>query len=304
MNISRRKFLRNTALTAGGYAVFSKNLFAANKMHLQIGIQLYSVRDNMETDAKATLKKLSDIGFNYVEHAYYHDRKFYDIPPVDFKKMLNDLGMQLKSGHTMIEENHWDIKKNEFTDAWKYTIEDAAIAGQEYIITPWLEEKYRKNYDDLKRYLDLFNRCGELCKKSGITFGYHNHNFECSTIINGKKMYDIILKNTDPSLVAQQLDIGGMFDCCGNAAEMLSTYPNRFDLFHIRDEIKGAKKNEEGSYESTMLGQGDIEVKDFLNKAVKQHGIKHFILEPEAYNGKTALESVALDYAVIKKWGF
>src|SRR5437773_1285084 len=98
----------------------------------------------------------------------------------------------MRSGHTVMGRQHWDESKKDFTDAWKYTVEDASKVGQDYVISPWLDESYRKNYDDLKKYMEVFNKSGELCKKSGMRFGYHNHDFEFKEKLNGEKVHYII----------------------------------------------------------------------------------------------------------------
>jgi hypothetical protein len=70
----------------------------------------------------------------------------------------------MPSGHTVMTAQHWDASKNDFTDAWKYTVEDAATMGQKFVISPWLDEKVRTDTDALKRAMEQFNKCGELCK--------------------------------------------------------------------------------------------------------------------------------------------
>nr|NKQ99743.1 sugar phosphate isomerase/epimerase [Escherichia coli] len=121
-------------------------------------------------------------------------------------------GMKMLSGHTVFGKAHWDVTKKDFTDAWRFTVEDAAVAGQKFVISPWLDESYRKNADDLKHYMEIFNKCGELCKQSGMKFGYHNHHFEFSEHLDSVPVYDIILGYTDPALVAQQLDTGNLYN--------------------------------------------------------------------------------------------
>ena len=190
MTYSRRKFLKHSTLTAASVTFLSSQLFAGIKTDHITGIQLYSVRDDMKKDPLGTLKLISAMGYKYVEHANYVDRKFYGYNAADFKKLLADLGMQMKSGHTVMNTKHWDDSKQDFTDLWKYTVEDAATVGQQYVISPWLDDVYRKNYDDLKRYMEVFNKCGKLCKSSGLTFGYHNHDFEFSQKLNDMKVLD------------------------------------------------------------------------------------------------------------------
>ncbi|HEU0064154.1 MAG TPA: sugar phosphate isomerase/epimerase, partial [Flavisolibacter sp.] len=158
---TRRTFLRNTAITLAGTSFLPKQFIFAKEREL-VGIQLYSVRDDMRKDPLATLKQLSDIGYKYVEHANYVNRKFYGHSAVEFKKILDDLGLKMKSGHTVMSKQHWDESKKDFTDSWKNTVEDAATVGQEFVISPWLDESLRKNYDELSHFLDLFNKSGEL----------------------------------------------------------------------------------------------------------------------------------------------
>ena len=304
MHITRRRFLKNGTLTVAGTALFSNKIFAAKKSAQILGIQLYSVRDDMEKDPSGTLKQLAEMGYQYVEHANYHDRKFYGYTTGEFKKLLDGLGLKMKSGHTVMGAEHWDAAKNDFTDAWKYTVEDAANLGQEYVISPWLDDSLRKNYDDLKRYMEVFNKCGKLCKKSGMKFGYHNHNFEFNTSLNNMKVYDIIMMNTDASLVAQQLDIGNMYGVGGRAVEIIQQYPGRFELMHVKDEIKSGKGEMEDGYESTVLGKGVVGVKEIVDLALKSGGTKHFIIEQESYQDKTPLNSAKEDFTIMKGWGF
>jgi sugar phosphate isomerase/epimerase len=304
MTYSRRKFLKHSTLTAAGVSFISNQLFASNKTGHITGVQLYSVRDDMKKDPLATLKAVSAMGYKYVEHANYVDRKFYGYGAADFKKVLADLGMEMKSGHTVMNSKHWDDSKKDFTDLWKYTVEDAAIVGQQYVISPWLDDAYRKNYDDLRRYMEVFNKSGELCKKSGMKFGYHNHDFEFSQKLNDMKVFDIILQNTDPALVTQQLDIGNMYHAGGIALDIVKQYPGRFELMHVKDEIKAAKGEMGGEYESTILGAGILPVKEIIDLGKKNGGTLHFIIEQESYQGKTPLDSIKEDLVIMKKWGY
>ncbi len=304
MNTSRRSFIQKTALVLAGSSVFSKQLLAAAAPKTLTGIQLYSVRDDMGKNPLGTLKALADMGYRNVEHANYVNRKFYGYSAKEFKKILEDHGMKMPSGHTVMGRNHWDESKKDFTDVWKYTVEDAAIAGQEIVISPWLDESLRKNIDDMKRYMDVFNKSGELCKKSGMRFGYHNHNFEFSQSLDGKKIYDIILDNTDPSLVTQQLDMGNLYGTGANAYEIVKKHPGRFVSMHVKDEVKSAKGEMEDGYESTILGTGVANTKAITDLGKKSGGTLHFIIEQESYQGKAPLDCAREDLKVMKSWGY
>lgn len=304
MNNSRRKFIKTGALAIAGTAMFSNEIFAAKKRKEILGIQLYSVRDDMMKDPSGTLKQLADMGYKYVEHANYINRKFYGYSASEFKKVLDDLGLKMPSGHTVMGKQHWDVDKKDFTDAWKYTVEDAAICGQRYVISPWLDVSMRKTIDDFKAYMDVFNKSGELCNKSGMKFGYHNHDFEFTTVLGDTKLYDLILQNTDPKLVAQQMDIGNMYGAGGRALDILKQYPGRFELMHVKDEIKSDKKDAMEGYESTILGAGVIPVKEIVDMFQKSGGTTHFIVEQESYQGKAPVACAKEDFDIMKKWGY
>jgi sugar phosphate isomerase/epimerase len=295
-NLNRRSFLQTSAL-AGTALLLSNSLLANNKASKKnIGIQLYSVRDEMKKDPLETLKKVAEMDYKNVEHANYVNGKFYGYEPKEFRKVLDDLGLAMPSGHTVMGGQHWDAAKNDFTDVWKKTVEDAALLGQKYVVSPWLDVSLRKNFDDCKRFMEVFNKSGELCKKSGMKFGYHNHDFEFSLRLTSVKVYDIILQNTDPNLVVQQLDIGNMYNGGGRAVELLKQYPGRFELMHVKDEIKGEKEN----YESTILGTGIIGVADVLKLAAKSGGTTQYIIEQESYQSKSPLDSIKMDLDWIK----
>ena len=306
MNTSRRSFLQKSAVLVAGSSFLSRQLLAAAKKGSITGIQLYSVRDEMKKDPLATLKALADMGYQYVEHANYVNRKFYGYSAIEFKKILNGHGMKMLSGHTVMGKDHWDATKKEFTDSWKYTVEDAATVGQQIVISPWLDESLRKTYDDMKRYMEVFNKSGELCKKSGMRFGYHNHNFEFTQSLNGQKVYDIILDSTDPSLVVQQLDMGNLYGTGADAYEIVKKHPDRFISLHVKDEIKSAKaENAHGeAYESTILGTGVANTRAITDLGKKSGGTMHFIIEQESYQGKSPLDCAKADLKVMRQWGY
>ena len=301
MNSSRRSFIRNSAMAAAGISLLQQNIFAAVKKGELTGIQLYSVRTDMKADPLGTLKQLSDMGYRHVEHANYANRKFYGWSVSEFRKILNGFGMSMPSGHTVLDAKHWDASKKDFTNEWKYTVEDAAAMGQSFVISPWLEESKRKSMGDLKSFMEVFNRSGELCKKFGMKFGYHNHDFEFSEKVEGKVLFDIILAETDPNLVMQQLDIGNMLNGGAKAVEVMQQYPGRFESMHVKDEIKATEGHE--PFESTILGKGVVPIKTIIDLG-RASGTKHFIIEQESYQGKTPMECADDDLEIMKKWGY
>ena len=301
MKSSRRTFLKNSTVLVAGTALLSKTTFAASNPAEIVGIQLYSVRDDMKKDPIGTLTQLAKMGYKNVEHANYIDRKFYGYSPVEFKKILDGLGLKMPSGHTVMAKNHWDSSKKEFSDSWKYTIEDAAIMGQKYVISPSMEESMHKTYDDIVRSMEIFNLCGELCQKSGMKFGYHNHYFEFSEKLNNMKVFDIMMQKFDPKLVVMQLDIGNMYIGGSKALDVLGQYPGRFELIHVKDEIA---VNTPEKFESTILGRGIISTRDVIDLGRKLGGSKVFIVEQEAYQQIAPLKCMKEDFEIMKKWGY
>jgi sugar phosphate isomerase/epimerase len=302
MKTTRRDFLKKSALAIAGTSLAAKSLMAAAKPKQIVGVQLYCVREEMMQDPLGSLKQLAGMGYKYVEHANYVDRKFYGWKAPEFKKVLEDLGLKMPSGHTVLGKQHWDDGRKEFTDLWKYTIQDAATMEQQFVVSPWLDESIRKDYDNFMRFLEVFNKSGELCQKSGMKFGYHNHDFEFSEKLNGEVMFDLIMKNTDADKVGLQLDMGNMYIAGAKAMDVLNKFPGRFETIHVKDMIKS--EDEAHGYESTILGKGLIGSKEVTDLSKKIGGTYLFIIEQESYQGKTPMACMQEDLEVIKKWGY
>ena len=301
MKTSRRSFIQNSAILLAGTALLSKTACAIAKPSEIVGLQLYSVRDEMKNDPVGTLTELAKIGYKHVEHANYIDRKFYGFTAKEFKVVLDDLGLKMPAGHTVMGKDHWDAGLNDFTDAWKYTVEDAAYMGQKYVISPWMDESMRGTYDDLARYLDIFNLCGDLCQKSGMKFGYHNHWAEFTEELNGMKLFDIMMQKLDVNKVVMQLDIGNMYIGGAKALDVISQYPGKFEMIHVKDEIAVDTAEK---YESAILGKGIIPVKEVLDICRKTGGTKVYIIEQESYQGKAPMDCMKENFDIMKKWGY
>jgi len=303
MTISRRAFIKNSSITLAGISVLPSVL--KNKTPRDIlGVQLYSVRDDMKKDPSGTLKKLAQMGYKDVEHAGYYNKKFYGYSIADFKKILDDNGMKMESGHDFLGSKQWDKSTNDFTDDWKKTIDDAAAIGMKYVISPGVDESLCQDVNNFRHYMDMFNKSGELCKKAGIHFAFHNESYEFNHSLDGTLIYDLLLQSTDKNLVAQQIDIGNMYEPGGRALHYLKKYPGRFLLMHVKDEIKKSNPGSDGNtYESCLLTKGVIPVKQVVDYA-RQTGTEYFIIEQESYQDKTPLNAVAEDFKIMKHWGF
>jgi sugar phosphate isomerase/epimerase len=302
MKTSRRTFLKSGAMALTAAALLPESVFAAQKQKGIIGVQLYSIRSEMKKDPLGSLEQVAKMGYKYVEHANYVDRKFYGYSAPEFKKILDGMGLNMISGHTVMGRQHWDEAKKDFSDSWKMTVEDAGVLRQKYVVSPSMDDSMRKTYDDFKHYMEVFNKCGELCKKNGMKFGYHNHDFEFSEKLNNEKLFDIIMKSIDPELVVIQLDIGNLYNGGAVALDVVNQYPGRFENIHVKDEIVATEGNEK--YESTIIGEGIVNTKQVVDLATKIGGTRVYIIEQESYQGKTPMECIKTDLEIMKKWGY
>jgi len=272
---SRRSFLKETAFASAGAFIlpgFIRIPEGAPKLK-KVGVQLYSVRKEMMTDAIGTLKKLGQIGYQEIESAQSEKGNYYGLEPKEIKKILKDQGMTLRSGHTHIDKN------------WQKSIDEAAEAGQEYIICSVLPSP-GQTVGNYQKSAEMFNQAGEQCKKSGIMFGYHNHSSEYDTA-EGKVLYDVLLDNTQPGLVHMEMDLGWVIAAGKDPLAYFSKYPGRFPLWHLKDMSLTEKK-------SVEFGKGGVDIIGLMKHA-KQAGMKYYFIEQEEY-AVTAFDSLEYDY--------
>ena len=174
--MKRRDFITNGALAAVG-ATLINPFDALKRHHGHIGVQLWSVRDAMKTDAKGTLQKLARYGYKEVECGNYQAGKFYGFSPKEFRTMLDDAGLKMVSGHAATLAKYYDAKTG-ISDDWKVACEAAKVAGQTYIINPYMNEPDRKTADTVKHMVDTYNAAGQYANSQGLKYAYHNHDFE------------------------------------------------------------------------------------------------------------------------------
>ncbi|WP_241558091.1 sugar phosphate isomerase/epimerase family protein [Maribellus luteus] len=200
-----------------------------------IGLQLWSVRDDMGKDAAATLKAVGEMGYKFVESAGYGDGKMYGMEPEAFKNLCESNGLKYLGAHTG-QDVPTEEKWAETMAWWDTCIAAHKAAGVKWIVQPWMGSTGYESLDGLKRYCEYFNAVGEKCNAAGIRFGYHNHDKEFSTELEGKPVYDWMLELTDPAKVMFQLDLYWIVEGGKNALDYFDKYPGRFELWHIKDE--------------------------------------------------------------------
>jgi sugar phosphate isomerase/epimerase len=266
---TRRDFLKNITLVSGVLAASSVKAEseATKGKKMKIGIQLWTVRDVINTDLSGTLTSLSKFGYNSLE-PFGFDGNFFGKTAGEFRKMCNDLGMDITSTHTGITAEN----------ASEYTAK-AAEAGLEFLILPSFSGRPDKTLDDYKKVAQEMNQIGEITKKAGIRFAYHNHNHEFSAI-DGKLPYDVLLAETDPNLVSFEMDIFWFIKGGQDPLHYFEKHPGRFKAWHIKD------MGNDG--ESCIIGNGKINFRDLL-KHSKKAGLKRIFVEQEQYSEGTSI---------------
>jgi sugar phosphate isomerase/epimerase len=287
--ISRKSFMKAGALALAA-PMFGK-LDLAMQAPSKIGLQLYTLRDDIAKDLEGTLKKVAAIGYKEVELFGYNDGKFFGKTAKEFKALLKGLGLTPVSGHYGAGVERKDVKGTLSND-WRRAMEDAAELGQKYANCAYLTPNERKSIDDYKRYADLFNKSGEIAKEFGIQFGYHNHDFEFQKL-DGEIPYDIITGKTDPKLVKLELDLYWAVRAGLDPVELFKKHPGRFPLWHVKDMEKGPDKA------FAEVGTGSIDFKKIFD-ARKIAGMTHFFVEQDVCKIPPT-EAIAISYKNLVK---
>jgi sugar phosphate isomerase/epimerase len=271
---TRRNFLKTAGTVAIGSMILPSFVSARAKIK-NPGIQLYTVRTEMLADARGTLKKLADLGIKQIESARSAKGNYYGLSAKEMKQACKDLGMTLRSGHVAVDAK------------WQQTMAEAAESGQEYIICSSMPSS-GQTIDNYRKVADMFNRNGEECRKTGLKFGYHNHDYEFEKV-DGQVLYDLLMDNTDPKLVHMELDLGWIIASGNDPFDYFKRYKGRFPLWHLKDMDLQKK-------ESTEFGKGGLDIAKILQHQ-GESGLKYLFIEQEEY-AKNPIESMKynMDY--------
>lgn len=292
MTYPRREFIKLGAALGAGMALQPLAGCFSNKSAPQatgegnlgaFGLQLYTLRDDMPKDPKGVLQKVASYGYKQIE-SYEHDQlgMFWGMSPQEFRTYLDGLGMVMVSSHCEINKD------------FERKVEQAASIGMAYLACPWLGPN--PGLDFYRKAAEQFNRCGELCKKAGLRFAYHNHDYSFLPV-EGHLPQDVMMQATDPSLVDYEMDIYWVVVAGQDPVQWFNKYPGRFTMSHVKDRRKGAKAKDTDA--STVLGTGALDFSTVL-KAGADKGMKYFIVEQERYDGTTPLKAVEANAAYMK----
>ncbi len=240
-----------------------------------IGLQLWSVRDDIKANPDSVIKAIGEMGYGFIEAAGYSEGKFYGYAPDSFANLVTESGMKFLSSH--VGHNVPDSSnRKEIMTWWDQCIAAHKKAGVEYIVQPSMEKAAYDSLELLQRYCEYFNEIGTKCNEAGIRFGYHNHSREFKDL-GGNIIYEYMLNHTDPEKVMFEMDLYWAVEGGANPLDYFNKFPGRFELWHVKDK-------EEVGASGTM----DFE-SIFAN--TEKAGVKYYIVEVEEYNF-SPLESV------------
>ncbi len=283
MATQRREFLKTASLITSGVLLtgVSSNLIgcASSKVNSAVnknfGLQLYTLREAMPKDPQDILKQVASFGYKQLEGYEGPKGIYWGMKNTEFKKFIGDLGMNMVSSHC-----NWNTNLEQ-------KAAEAAEIGMKWLMCPFLGAN--KEIDFYKKAADRFNTAGEICKKAGIRFAYHNHDYSFKDV-EGQLPQDVMMQGTDASLVDFEMDIYWVVAAGADPVAWFNKYPNRFKLVHVKDR----KGNE-----SVVLGTGIIDFPKIL-KVGSQKGVDYYIVEQEAYTGTTPIAAAKADADYMK----
>lgn len=291
--ISRRTFVKTASASAACAALWSHvPRLMANPLGLPLGLQLYSVRDVLPKDYAGTLKQIAALGYREVEAA-----GFFGHTPMDVKQAMDHAGLHCVSAHYPLKDLLPKLDE---------TIQYGKDLGLEYIVcsSPMLKDQSRvkesgsraaresMTLEDWRWNAEQFNRIGEKVNAAGMHFAYHNHTPEFRSE-NGVLFYDELLKSTDPAKVSMELDCGWAVVAGQKPAELLSRYPTRICMLHVKDFKLTSDSTPSNPPPSTELGHGTIDYHPIF-EAAKKANIKHIFVEQEQFD-MPEMEALKID---------
>ena len=286
INSNKLKLIVLSVAILGSVTAFAQDQFG--------GLALYTVRNEMGADAKATLKSVADIGYKNVEAAGYKDGKYYNMTPQDFNAYLKELNLNPVSTHqSAITLDNADVM-----------FADAKAAGFEYFVVPIPPMGMFKYYQETQsmgmeggaeNLANILTTLGKKCHEAGMKLLYHNHDFEFKKDKDGVVVIDYLLENTDPKYVNFQMDLYWVTKAGADPLAYFEKYPDRFKLWHVKD------MDDQGRF--SPVGNGTIDFGRIL-KEKEQSGMKYYFVEQDRTFNMKPLEAIKVSHDALGKIGF
>tara|TARA_R110000765_G_scaffold7802_3_gene25452 strand:+ start:1621 stop:2445 length:825 start_codon:yes stop_codon:yes gene_type:complete len=259
------------------------------------GLALYTVRDDMGTNAKATLQAVADAGFKNIEAAGYEDGKFYNMSPVEFKKLLKSLKLKPISTHqgSVTLENADQMMADVKAAGFKYFVIPVPPMGMFEFNREKMSMGMNGTMEDLAKILTTL---GEKANKAGLKLLYHNHDFEFKKNAEGIVPIDYLLENVDSKLLNFQMDLYWVTKAGANPIAYFNKYPGRFKIWHVKD------MDDQGRF--APVGKGSINFKNILDNK-KLSGMKYYMVEQDmTFDGLKPLDAIKISHDGLKEIGF
>ena len=293
--MTRRTFIEKSGILGASAMLPLSSSLTMEKPTYKLGLQLFSIHQDMMKDPKGTLEAVKKMGYEDFEIYGFDPEKltYYDWEVHTFKNLLDDMGLTATSGHYGFSDyfTESDDALKQYVDQ---CIKGAKILQSPYITWPWLAPELRtiENFSVLAEKLNLI---GEQVNAAGLGFAYHNHGFEFEvTGKNGETGYDIILRDTDPNLVKLQMDMYWVIHSASmTPKELIAKQPGRFVMWHIKDMDKVTR-------DYTELGNGSINYLEILPDP-KASGLEFYYIEQGGNFTHSAMKSAATSAVYFKK---
>jgi sugar phosphate isomerase/epimerase len=237
-----------------------------------VGVQLYSFREQFKKDVRGTCQRVKEMGIKNVETA-----GFYDMTPQDFKKTLDEFGLNvigISAEFTELEDEKLLAK----------TIETAKLMGAQNVVCFWIPHvEGGFTLEEAKRGIAVFNKAGKILADNKLSLLYHPHGYEFRPYKDAYLM-DLMMSETDPKHVNYEMDINWVFHAGHNPVTWLKKYPKRWKAMHIKDRKHATACNQFGRMDvelNVAIGQGEVNVFDIM-QAAKKTAIKYYFLEDES----------------------
>ncbi len=298
MKATRRDFLRtSTALAVTGSALMKSSQLHAKNLSLPLGLQLYSVRDQLPKDFAGTLKQIGALGYREVESAGYNNHSAPDV-----KQALAAANLKLVSAHFPLDA----LKKNfdSILAFHKQLNVGTIVCSSPSHKDPSVKPKPGAppfSLEDWRWNAEQFNTLGEKVHAAGMNFGYHNHFLEFHKV-DGQVPYDELLRLTDPAKVTMEMDCGWVIVGGANPIDYLRKYPERISMLHVKDFNLNGPKTPGGEPKPVELGKGGIDYKPIFDEAAKSGHLKHVFAEQEAFT-VPPMESLKIDATYLHQLG-